>query len=456
MSRSAPPRRPPTPRIAKPSSEASASPPSALIASTTDAIRSDSLWRSSSAPLTTVSPSANAPARATSGSSSIASGTSPAATLVARSVEWRASTAPWGSPPDGIPSSTSIAAPIRFRIPSSPTRVGFRPTPSSRTRLPGMTSAATMRNAADEKSPGTLKPTGSSRSAGRTAIRRGGSVAPDRQPGPRRLRGRRARPPPRASARCGRARARARSPRSSPSAARPASRTHDLTWALATGSRYEIPCRREPLTLSGGRRSSRASTFAPISRSGRTTRSTGRRRIDSSPSSVHSPASCPASHPGSRRRRVPALPTSIASGSAPAPAPGPRNPIPSTLRSSAPDGSASVVSTPAPSARTASSVERVSAESRYRLIRDSPSAIAARSAARCEIDLSGGGRRDPRSGPAGSKRAELTARSPAAPRYGPARARPRPPGRRRLSRPPRARSPRSACRPPDRGPCPRC
>ena len=55
---------------------------------------------------------------------------------------------------------------------------------------------------------------------------------------------------------------------------------------------------------------SRASTPAPISRSGSTTRSTGRRRIDSSPSSVHSPPGCPASQPGSRRSSVPELPTS--------------------------------------------------------------------------------------------------------------------------------------------------
>ena len=49
---------------------------------------------------------------------------------------------------------------------------------------------------------------------------------------------------------------------------------------------------------------------APIGRSGTAMRSTGRRRIDSSPSSVHDPPGCPASQPGSRRSSVPELPTS--------------------------------------------------------------------------------------------------------------------------------------------------
>ena len=42
----------------------------------------------------------------------------------------------------------------------------------------------------------------------------------------------------------------------------------------------------------------------------RRSRSTGRRRIDSSPSSVHADPACPASQPGSSRSSVPELPTS--------------------------------------------------------------------------------------------------------------------------------------------------
>ena len=75
---------------------------------------------------------------------------------------------------------------------------------------------------------------------------------------------------------------------------------------------------------SGGSRSSRRSGRRPSRRSGTATRSTGRRRIESSPSSVHSPPSCPASQPGSSRSRVPALPTSIAAGG-PAQADAPRS-----------------------------------------------------------------------------------------------------------------------------------
>ena len=82
-------------------------------------------------------------------------------------------------------------------------------------------------------------------------------------------------------------------------------------------------------------------------------RSTGRRRIDSSPSNVHSPPGCPASHPGASRISVPALPTSMCASAA-ARSPGPR-------MVSVPGAPSS---TSAPNARTASSVERVSAASR--------------------------------------------------------------------------------------------
>ena len=52
-------------------------------------------------------------------------------------------------------SITSTAAPIRVRMPSRPIRPGLMPTPSSRTSLPRTSSAPTMKNAAEEKSPGT-------------------------------------------------------------------------------------------------------------------------------------------------------------------------------------------------------------------------------------------------------------------------------------------------------------
>ena len=49
-----------------------------------------------------------------------------------------------------------------------------------------------------------------------------------------------------------------------PAASIPAISTHDLTWALATGTSYSMPASSVPSTLSGGRRSSRAWQSAPI------------------------------------------------------------------------------------------------------------------------------------------------------------------------------------------------
>ena len=139
-----------------------------------------------------------------------------------------------------------------------------------------------------------------------------------------------------------------------PSASSPASSTQLLTCAEATGSSYSIPCSRRPAIASGVKRSSRARSSAPICASGRATRSTGRRRMLSSPSSVQLPSGCPASQPGSSRSSVPALPTSIAT------------PGVAAAQAGAADDHAAVArsSTSAPSARTASSDERVSAASR--------------------------------------------------------------------------------------------
>ena len=140
----------------------------------------------------------------------------------------------------------------------------------------------------------------------------------------------------------------------SPSATRPAIRTQDLTCALAAGSSYSMPWRRAPSTVKGGNRPSRASTRAPIMRSGSAILSTGRRRIDASPSSVQRAPSCPASHPGSSRISVPALPTSIGpSGTSML-----RRPPPRTTTSS---GRCSIST---PRSRIASSVELVSPASR--------------------------------------------------------------------------------------------
>ena len=168
-----------------------------------------------------------------------------------------------------------------------------------------------------------------------------------------------------------------------PAASIPAISTHDFTCALATGSSYSIPRRAVPSTVKGGKRPSRASTRAPIARSGSATRSTGRRRIDSSPSSVQTPPGWPASQPGSSRISVPELPTS---SRPPVASSGACRPTPRSTMQPPPSSS-----TPAPSLRSASSVECVSAESRKLRMVTGSSAIAPKSAARCEIDLSAGG-----------------------------------------------------------------
>ena len=148
---SSPPSSPPPPRTANPSGVASMSAPSARSPSTTPAIRSDSFTRSSSAPRTTVSPSAKQPRRATSGSSSIASGTSAGSTVVPSSGAWAMSSSPTGSSVaegfDGSSRSPTITAPIRSAIRKNPVRVQLSATPSSSTRDPGTTHAAAARNA---------------------------------------------------------------------------------------------------------------------------------------------------------------------------------------------------------------------------------------------------------------------------------------------------------------------
>ena len=111
------------------------------------------------------------------------------------------------------------------------------------------------------------------------------------------------------------------------SANRPASSTHDLTCAEATGSSYVIGCSGRPPSTSSGGLPSLSSQITPMRRSGVTTRSTGRRRIDSSPSSVNVPG-WPARMPESSRSSVPALCTSIG----PSGGCSPRRPTPCTRR----------------------------------------------------------------------------------------------------------------------------
>ena len=128
------------------------------------ATRSDSLRRSSAASRIVVSPSAKQAASATSGSSSIASGISAPPTSVPRS----------GASADAD-RADRLAAALAHRLdldlgahPLEDRRAGRSgsgcvPTPSRVTSLPGTSSAATMKKAAEEKSAGTANSPGSSR-----------------------------------------------------------------------------------------------------------------------------------------------------------------------------------------------------------------------------------------------------------------------------------------------------
>ena len=207
---------------------------------------------------------------------------------------------------------------------------------------------------------------------------------------PRRSRrGRRARPSrrrPAACARCGRgsASARARSCGPRPKgrrAAAPSSPARSPPGARAS-SRAGGP----PVIVSGAWPSV-VSSVAPIARSGAATRSSGRRRSESSPVSVARKGR-PASGPASIRIVEPELPaSSTASG-----ARQPRSPP--WITTSEPSR-ASV--TPRP--RRQASVEAQSAADEKLRTRVSPSARAPRIAARCEMDLSPGRVKVPPHGP---------------------------------------------------------
>ena len=229
---------------------------------------------------------------------------------------------------------------MRCRIRKKPVRVQFAAMPSSTIREPRTSTAAAAGNAAEEGSPGTCSGPSSSSSWAETVMRSPSRAI--RTPAAANIRSVWSRDGIGSTTVVG------------PDASSPASSTHDFTWPDATGRTYSIPRSGLPVIVNGGNRPSRAAICAPICSSGTATRSTGRRRIDASPSTVQAPPSCPASQPGSNRISVPALPTSIgAAAGAAARRPGPRTTSESGRRS-----------TSAPSAATASSVEFVSAASR--------------------------------------------------------------------------------------------
>ncbi len=213
----------------------------------------------------------------------------------------------------------------------------------------------------------------------------------------------------------------------SPSEKSPASRTALFTCALAT-SDETAPARSLPpgRTSTGGRPLAPVATSAPSSRSGLATRSIGRRESDASPISV-AWICAPASSPVKSRMVVPELPQSRG----PVGSSRPASPAPSTMASSRPMSGSRAGSLRAPSGREGAMkvralssagenalpigspgihgvpsprrigtpscarqrvVERTSPPRASPAIRLSPSAMAARISARCEMLLSPGTR----------------------------------------------------------------
>ena len=179
-------------------------------------------------------------------------------------------------------------------------------------------------------------------------------------------------------------------------ASRVASKMADFTCADAISSVKSPPAGDDMPRTVAGRRPSFVVTVAPSVRSGRATRSIGRRRSDASPSK-RAAIPRPAHRPSSKRVVVPELRASIVSS-------GSRSSPPVTTRSSPRS------STCAPSARIAASVARTSAPRLSAEMRDAPRAAAAMMSARCEIDLSPATRTSPRRGPRSNVTALVSSR----------------------------------------------
>ena len=240
----------------------------------------------------------------TMGNSSMASGTSSGGTSMPVSTPPSTSMSATGSAPSLRLFFRRMLAPMRPRMSSTPVRVGLTPTPVRVRRLPAVMAAATMKNAAEEMSPGTVRETGFRRAGAVSAMRPSSTDTGH---------------PMAWSMRSVWSRVGAGSTTAvSPSAYSPASRTADLTCALATGSRYSMPVSALPPRTRTGGRPSRVATRAFISPSGSATRAIGRRISDSSPTSSVSNA-WPAKSPENSRMDVPELPRSSAAGGARSP-----------------------------------------------------------------------------------------------------------------------------------------
>jgi hypothetical protein len=305
-------------------------------------MRSLSFTRSSAAPDTLTRPP-KVPSVASTGSSSMTAGTSCGAISRSPTPACRTRTSPTGSPCHAPVSDTSTRAPARRSMSSTAVRVGLSPTSRMVTSEPGSAAAATRKNAADDRSPGTRRRQAVSRwpPSTLTAWPRQVTAAPKAP-----------------SARSVWSRVAARSTTVDvPAAIKPAKSTADLTWALGTSGSTVIPVRRPPRTVSGGRSPGAASMVAPMRMSGAMTRRIGRRDNEASPTSVVVNGWA-ATTPLSMRIVLPELPQSSALDGGLRP-PTPR-PSMATTRGS-PSRSAGREDTPAPRAARQASVAAQSA-----------------------------------------------------------------------------------------------
>ena len=368
------------PSITSPSGSSSARTPIRRRFTASAARRSDSLTRSSAAPVMRVSPPALAASAARAGISSIIPVTSSPPTSTPRSPLPGAPTrrSPAGSPPALPRTAASTSTPIRASTGSRPVRVGFSPTPRMASGVvPPASAAQTRRNAAAEKSPGTSSSSGASRAGGASSRT---VHAPPRHAS-------RTVAPIASSMRSLWSRER-RGSRTSTGTPAPtaASRIALLTCALATRPSWRMVRSAPPVTRIGRTPArSRYSTVAPMPRSGPAMRSIGRRDRDSSPRSS-TERGCAASAPESSRAPVPLLRRSRG----PRGCLHPRSPAP-PIRSGVVAGR-SRPSMRTPSARRASAVATGSAARGALPTRLSPSAMAPRMSARWVIDLSPGTR----------------------------------------------------------------
>ena len=119
---------PPLPSMRMPSGSTVTGRPTAARPSAITWMRSDSFTRSSSAPRSSVTPSAQAAAMKSAGNSSMASGTQAGSMVMPLRRPPRTCRSATGSPPTSCGLDSVMSAPMARSTCSTPVRVGFMPT----------------------------------------------------------------------------------------------------------------------------------------------------------------------------------------------------------------------------------------------------------------------------------------------------------------------------------------